>query len=302
MKSTKLFLLAIVVVLAGCGAQAKEAAKSGDPGSEADYGMNEASASAPSRQQDASSSVAKLISNETPAMKRDVVKTGSLTVQVENVDKAEKLARQITEAAGGRVDQVASSDLAGPAPSIDMTLRIPVTRFESSMEKLEALGVRMAKQVTVSDVTEQLVDMDARMKTMLAQEEVVRKMLRNANNLGDSLTINNDLTRLRGEIESINAQRKSLSGQAAHSTLELKLTQNATAVAVASTDPNWFQTSWAAAWGAGNGAFRSVVSILMWLVVFSPIWLGFIFGMRWIIRLAQRNSPVSASAEGQRPV
>lgn len=301
MKSIKLFLFAIVVVLAGCGAQAKEAARASSPSSEADYGINEASGGAPSRQHDGSSSVAKLISNETPAMKRDVVKTGSLTVQVENVDKAEKLARQVTEAAGGRVDQVASSDLAGPAPSIDMTLRIPVTRFESSMEKLEALGVRMAKQVSVSDVTEQLVDMDARMKTMLAQEEVVRKMLRNANNLGDSLTINNDLTRLRGEIESINAQRKSLSGQAAHSTLGLKLTQSATAVAVASTDPNWFQTSWASAWGAGNGAFRSVVSILMWLVVFSPIWLVFIVGIRWIVKVANGPSKASVSAEGQRP-
>ncbi len=300
MKSTKLFLMAaFAAIVVGCSAQSKEAGEVADKSVYSETGATPASTR---NQQDASSNVSKLISNETPALRRDVVKTGSLTVQVDDVDAAEKKARQITEGSGGRVDQVGSSDLAGPAPTIDMTLRIPVARFESVMEGLESLGVRMAKQVSVTDVTERLVDMDARMKTMLAQEEVVRNMLRKATNLGDSLTINNDLTRLRGEIESINAQRKSLGGQAAYSTLEVKLTQKATAIAVASTDPNWFQTSWASAWGAGNEAFRSVVSVLMWLVVFSPIWLAGIFGMRWLIRAAQKASTSSVAAEGQRPV
>lgn len=299
MKSTKLFpLAAIAAIIVGCSAAEEAAMRSGS----ADSSKAPATAASPGfeREQRDSSTVSKLISNETPALRRDVVKTGSLTIQVDNVDTAEKKARQITEASGGRVDQVGSSNLAGPAPTIDMTLRIPVARFESVMEGLENLGVRMAKQVSVSDVTERLVDMDARMKTMLAQEEVVRNMLRKATSLGDSLTINNDLTRLRGEIESINAQRKSLAGQAAYSTLEVKLTQRATAIAVASTDPNWFQTSWASAWSAGTGTFRSVVSVLMWLLVFSPIWLATIFGMRWLIRTAQKASPVSAAAEGQR--
>lgn len=299
MKSTKLFpLAALAAIIVGCSAAEEAASRSGADFS-AKSPTNAASAGHEARQ-NGSSNVSKLISNEIPALRRDVVKTGSLTIQVDDVDSAEKKARQITESSGGRVDRVGSSDLAGPAPTIDMTLRIPVARFESTMEGLEALGVRMAKQVSVSDVTEKLVDMEARMKTMLAQEEVVRNMLRKATSLGDSLTINNDLTRLRGEIESIQAQRKSLAGQAAYSTLEVKLTKKATAVAVASTDPNWFQTSWASAWNAGTVVFRSVVSILMWAVVFSPVWLAAIFGMRWFIRMAQKASPVSVSSEGQR--
>lgn len=241
-----------------------------------------------------------LISNEALRMNRDVVKTGSLTVQVDKVDEAEKQARKIAEAAGGRVDQVGSSDLAGPAPEISMSLRIPVGRFEPVMENLEGLGTRMAKQVSVNDVTEKLIDMKARMKTMLVQEEVVRNMLRKATNLNDSLTINNDLTRLRGEIESIAAQHKSLASQAAHSTLELKLTQKATAVSVASTDPNWFQTSWASAWGAGTSAFRQVVGVLMWILVFSPIWIMGLVAVKWLIRTANGRVAPSVAGEGQR--
>ncbi len=291
MKTTKWFLATAIAVLAvGCsdGSAAEEAYSSTGGDKTASVGKE-------------SGSVTKLISNPTPSMKRDVVKTGSLTVQVDKIDEAERKARELTESAGGRVDQVESTDLAGPSAVINMTLRIPVKNYESVMEKLESLGARLAKQVSVTDVTEKVVDMDARIKTMQAQEEVVRNMLKKSNNLSDSLTINNDLTRIRGEIESVQAQRKSLGGQAAYSTLELKLTQKATAYAVASTDPNWLQTSWASAWGAGTGVFRVLISIFLWLVVFSPIWIIGGLSMRAFIRWVQKDAPASGVSEGQRP-
>jgi hypothetical protein len=310
MKATKLFLFPIfAAIVVGCGSQvqSEQAASTGasfaqEAGDTSAFKDEAASSRGANLGGESSANVARLVSNENPAMRRDVVKTGSLTVQVEKVDDAERKARHIAESAGGRVDQVGSSDLAGPSPTIDMTLRIPVGKFESVMENLEKLGARMAKQVSVDDVTEKLVDFNARMKTMLAQEEVVRNMLRKANKLSDSLTINNDLTRLRGEIESIAAQRKSLSSQAAYSTLEVKLTQTSSVVAVAATDPNWFQTSWASAWGAGTSVFRSGVSLLMWFLVFSPVWITFFLLLRWMIKALGKASPASAPSEAQRPV
>jgi len=216
-------------------------------------------------------------------MPRNVVKSGSMSVQVDSVDQAEKQARSIAETLGGRVDRVTSADLASPQASMDMTLRVPVTKFEGAMEQLQGLGTRLAKTVEVQDVTEQIIDFNARLKTMRVQEELVRTMLKRAGSLEDSLTINNDLTRLRAEIESLDAKRSSLASQASFSTLELKLVQKSSAVAVASTDPNWFQTSWAEAWGAGTSVFRSVVGILMWLVVFAPIWIvGMVLALRVI--------------------
>lgn len=217
---------------------------------------------------------------------RQVVKTGSLTVQVEAVDKGENQAREITERANGRVDRVESSDLAGPNPSISMTVRVPVGQFDDVMEDLEGIGVRMNKSVSAEDVTERIVDMEARLKIMLAQEDSLRKILAKSSSMENSLAVNRELMNLRGEIESMTAQRKSLASQAAFSTLNITLIQKATAEAVAATDPNWFQTSWANAWGAGVGAFRAMVGILMWLVVFSPIWIVAILVLRWLIRLA----------------
>jgi hypothetical protein len=286
MKFTSLipFLTVLIVCAAGC--------------SSSDYSdETAASASAPNVEAPQGSQISKLTSRNQFQMNRNVVKEGSLAVQVDDIVAAEKRARRIAESLRGRIDKVNSTDLASPSASLQMTLRMPVSRFESAIEQLESLGNRLGKQIAVDDVTEQIVDMDARVKTMLAQEEVLRNMLRKSGNLADALTVQNELARLRGEIESIAAKRKSLASQAAFSTLELTLTQKSTAIAHASTDPAWFETSWASAWGAGTAAFRSVVGYVMWLVVFSPVWILAVLLVRHLVRWA--NSSGSSSAGGE---
>lgn len=269
---------AAMILLVGCSAGESEQAG-------ATSSTIEAPASAGS-----GSTPAKLISNPSQAVsKREVVKKGSLTVQVAKVEEAERKARSLVETAGGRVDRVSSSNLASPDAALQMTLRIPVDTFENVMVGLEKLGVRTQKTVEIEDVTEQAVDLDTRAKNLLAQEMNLRNMLAKAKNLSDGLSIRNDISRLRGEIESMQAQRKSLAGEAAYSHLELNLEQSATAAAFASTDPNWLQGAWAQAWGGGTAVYRTVVGVLMWLLVFSPIWLPGILVIRWAIRT---SSPV----------
>lgn len=277
-------LLAMVLAVGCSGGGSYESAQ------DAQAGASSSPATTASPKQGSPTLVTK---NELP---RQVVKTGSLTLQVDNVDKAEKQARSIAEGAQGRVDKVTSSDLAGPAPTITLTLRVPVAAFDSVVEKLEGIGVRMSKSVSVDDVTEKLVDMDARLKTMLAQEQALRNMLAKTGKMSDSLAVNRELTDLRGEIESMAAQRKSLGGQAAYSTLEVVLSQKPNVATVASSDPNWLQSAWADAWGAANSFFRGIVSVGIWLLVFSPLWVALILAIRWLIRSANRSSRPTPSA------
>lgn len=290
MKTPLILLIPLLAASVSCAGQAKEAAKN----SSADWASAPSERPAPSdghaQVNEGTKGVAQLVGRHLTSMPRNVVKSGSMTVQVDSVDQAEKQARSIAETLGGRVDRVTSADLASPQASMDMTLRVPVMKFEGAMEQLQALGTRLAKTVEVQDVTDQIIDFNARLKTMRVQEELVRSMLKRAGSLENSLTINNDLTRLRAEIESLDAKRSALASQAAFSTLELKLVQKSSAVAVASTDPNWFQTSWAEAWGAGTSVFRTVVGMLMWLVVFAPVWIvGIVLAIR-VTRHARTSS------------
>ena len=274
-----LLLLASIGLLAGCGSgggQYESSATTG--GSQA----TETSAKAPT-----TGSTARLASHS--ELPRQVVKTGTLTVQVDSVDKAEKQVHTIAGDIGGRIDKVSSSDLAGPNPTIEITLRVPVGSFDLAVDRLESLGTRIGKTVAVDDVTEKLVDMDARMKTMLAQEQALRNMLAQTRKMSDSLAVNHELTDLRGEIESMAAQRKSVGGEAAFSTITLTLQQKATAEAVARTDPNWLQSAWADAWGSATAVFRGIVSATLWLLVFSPFWIVGILLIRWLIKTVNRR-------------
>jgi len=225
-----------------------------------------------------------------PQLPRQVVKTGTLTVQAESVDKAEKQAHTITDGIGGRVDKVDSTDLAGPNPTITMTLRVPAAAFDGCIDKLEGLGARLAKTVAVEDVTEKIVDMDARMKTMGAQEQALRNMLARTRTMDDTLSVNRELTDLREQIESMAAQRKSLGSLAAYSTITLTLQQKPSVETVAQSDPNWLQSAWAGAWGSGTSVFRNVVSVLVWLLVFSPVWILGLLVLRWVIRALGKPS------------
>ncbi len=214
-----------------------------------------------------------------PAQVRQVIRRAELVVRVENVEKAEKTVGSIVRGAGGYVETASSTDLASAHPVLDIALRIPVETFDATIAKFEALGVRLSKKVGSEDVTGQLVDMDARLKTLRAQEDVYRDMLKNRTQLDDVFNIQSQLTQVRTQIESISGQRKSQAGLAAMSTISLTLQQNAIANAPTS-DPNWMAQTWAEASSGASGAFRIAFAGLVWILAFSPFWIPVLLILR----------------------
>jgi len=218
---------------------------------------------------------------------RSVIRKAELAVRVDNVEKGEKSVNEIVEKLGGYVDSAQSADLASANPTIDISLRIPVAQFDNTLEKFESLGVRMSKTVSSEDVTGQIVDLDARLKTMQAQEETYRNLLRAARQLDNVITLQDKLTQVRGEIESMAAQRKTLGGLAAFSTISVHLQQSAAPVAPPS-DPNWFGQVWGESTTTLGVAGRALTSFLVWLAVFSPFWAPAL-AIAW--RLARPRKP-----------
>jgi len=204
---------------------------------------------------------------------RAVIRNGELTVRVANVEQAEDKVAAMIQAAGGYVDSAESSDLAGATPTLNMKLKVPVAKFDAILDQIEALGTRMAKKVGSEDVTASLVDMNARLKVMRSQEEVYRRMLAKSSNSQEMMDVQDKLMNLRGMIESLEGQQKSLSGLAALSTIELTLQQSSESIMASTNDPNWARE----AWGASVGTLGSVARIggtgFIWAAVFSPIWL-----------------------------
>ncbi len=211
---------------------------------------------------------------------RMVIRTAELTVSVDSVEKAEGSVNRIVRSFGGYVTDAQSSDLVSDAPIMHMTMRVPVGAFEQIMSGIEGLGIRLSKGITSEDVTEQVVDLDARVKTMSIQENTFRALLKDARSLDSVMRLQEKLTGIRSEIESLQAQRTSLAKQAAFSTITLTLEQSAIGNAPAK-DPNWLTQAWGEATTSMGAFSRTVTVFLVWLMVFSPVWIVLAFaGMR----------------------
>jgi hypothetical protein len=213
--------------------------------------------------------------NATPIVysERQIIREASLEVRVRKMDEAEKEALRIAKQAGGFVESSSSTGLASSFPRTDLSIRVPVAKFDEVLESFSGLGIPLSKSISGEDVTAQLVDMEARLKTLTAQEDTLREMLKSTKTVKDMLEVQGRLTDVRTQIEQIAAQRKNMSELATLSTIRLSLVQSSETAPIAPKDQNWIGEAWAQASTALMGALRKLVTAVIWIVVYSPIWL-----------------------------
>ncbi len=228
---------------------------------------------------------------------REVIREASLDVRVPNVEEAERKVNAIVARLRGYVDSANSTDLASDRPMLIVTLRVPVGAFDRALVEFEALGTRLSKSVKSEDVTAQIVDLDARLKTKSAQEETYRSLLKQARSLDSTLRLQDELEKIRSEVESMAAQRKTIGGLAALSTVELTLGQEAVPHAVPA-DKNWLGQTWAQATTSFGSAARAVTVVATWLLVFCPFWIPAVLVVRALLRASAPKRVVLAPPSG----
>ena len=153
---------------------------------------------------------------------RQVISTASLSVEVEDVDAAAAQVRVIAEGRGGFVEHLSS--FGGPDnPRATMTIRVPQEQFSVTLESIEALGQVESQNLGSEDVTEQFIDLEARLKSALRQEESLLSLLGRAQSVSDVLTIERELNRVRSEIERFQGQLNFLERRVALATITVSL-------------------------------------------------------------------------------
>ncbi len=148
-----------------------------------------------------------------------IVKNGALAIQVESLDTAISSADHQIAAMGG---YASASTRAGDGDEAQasVTYRIPVSRWEDALETLRALGQKVIdERFSTEEVTAQVVDLEARITNLRSTEAAFQTIMTRAEKIDDILTVQAQLTQVRGEIERLMAQKTNLEGQAAFSTL-----------------------------------------------------------------------------------
>ena len=104
-----------------------------------------------------------------------------------------------------------------------IVLRVPVNQFDPARRAVAGLGELEAETVRGQDVSAQLVDYEARLRSLEVQEVALRGLLGKATTVGEVLQIQPTLTGVRQQIEQLAAQRARLKDAAAMSTLLVTL-------------------------------------------------------------------------------
>ncbi len=89
-----------------------------------------------------------------------------------------------------------------------MLLRVPQEKFNKTLEELKKLASVVEVSTTARDVTEQYIDLGARLKALRAQEERLLQLLQQAKTVEGLLKVGDYLTRVRSSIKRYEAQLK----------------------------------------------------------------------------------------------
>ena len=153
---------------------------------------------------------------------RKIVSTADTNLAVEDVEAAMVEVRAIAESLGGFVETLSSSGT-GDAQQARVSLRVPSEQFFRALERIEALGEVHSRNVGSEDVTEQHIDLQARLKNAQREEESLLRVLERAEMVSDVLAIERELFRVRGEIERLEAQLQFLERRVDLATLTVNL-------------------------------------------------------------------------------
>lgn len=163
------------------------------------------------------------------AVTRKIIRNGNLTIEVSSPTETQSRIFSIAETRGGFVvtsemSQQDTADKSKPTQSVSLVVRVPALQFEQAMTEIRSGATRVLQDKrTGQDVTEEFIDLEARIKNQRALEGQFLEIMKRANKVEEALDVQRQLAEVRTEIEKIEGRRRFLENQATLSTINVTL-------------------------------------------------------------------------------
>ncbi|MFJ3720036.1 DUF4349 domain-containing protein [Streptomyces sp. NPDC090057] len=282
-------LLAACLALAGCSAAGDSG---GDSAKSAADGAERQAGAAGGKPDDAKS--ARRSPSSVPSA---VIRTASLTVEVKDVPKALGEARTTAESAGGYVGGENTSRDSDGHEYTRVVLRVPAARYDEVLGGLRGAGRLVERTAKAQDVTDQVVDVDSRVKSQRASVARIRTLMDRAAKLSDVVTLEGELSSREADLEALLAQQASLKDRTSLATITLSLSETPVKKAAEDDTPGFVD--------ALSGGWHAFVTMLRWIALVLGALLPFaalaaLLALAWARlvrpRLPRRPAPVPAPA------
>lgn len=229
---------------------------------------------------------------EMPQAQPQLAKRANIVVVVTSVEDGVEQVVDIARSQQGDLlslnDQIPQS--VSERQTATLQIRIPQDKLEPTLEALADLGTVERRSISAEDVSNQLIDLQARLRNLRRTEEMLLEIMERSGSVGDVLNVAKEVSNVRSSIEQIDAQLKSLQNRVSYSTIDVQLQ-----AAIASTTPQrnlgeQLQGTWQVATHSVQDFSITLVKLLLWLLAYSPYLLvvAMILGIAWRLRSRQR--------------
>jgi hypothetical protein len=202
-----------------------------------------------------------------------VVKSGSIALVVKDkrVTPTLSAVQQAAAAQGGYI-AASNTDEYGETPSGEVTIRVPVSKFETLVAKIRALDAKVRTASTSGkDVTATYSDLESQLRSLKATRERFYTILTKTKTIGEILTVQQRIDNVSGQIDRIEGQRKLLANQSDLSTLTVSVSEEGDPVVKATTKPrSGISQAFHDAWDGFVTGVEAIIShsgrALLWLL------------------------------------
>jgi hypothetical protein len=160
---------------------------------------------------------------------RKLIRNGEMILESGNPAESQRKVSSIAEAHGGFVvtsesRQMNSEGQLKPEMTVTVTIRVPAAQFDAVIGEIRGAGSRVAQdKITTQDVTEEYIDLEARIRAKQALEAQFMEIMKQARSVQDALEVQRQLSDVRAEVERLEGRRRFLENQTSLSTISVTI-------------------------------------------------------------------------------
>ncbi len=223
-------------------------------------------------------------------IERKIIRNGDFLIESKNLAEDQRKIAALAESLGGFVvtSEFKQSTSGSSESTVKIIVRVPSSQFDKAITEIAKTGSQVIyDKKTGQDVTEEFVDLEARLRAKHALENQYLEIMKRAAKISDVLEVQEKLTEVRTEIEQMEGRRRYLENQASMSTINVTLQSPA---AVVAATQNGFWRSIKNSFGDGvDEAVGIVLGIIHFVLVMLPIFLLLILPGWFLLRFLNRR-------------
>jgi hypothetical protein len=215
-----------------------------------------------------------------------IARTVSLSVLVKDFGASRAALDAILARHNAYAAQLSSSTEENSARSLQASLRVPAAELNAAVTELKSLGQVQNETQNGDEVTQQHADLVARLNNSRETEQRLQSILQQrTGKISDVLAVEQEIARVRGEIEQMEAEQKSLEHRVNFATIDLKLAEEYKAQ-LGSPSPAISTRLHNAGVTGYREAVETIVGIILFCASYGPsmlVWLTLLFPVPWLL-------------------